>query len=280
MRHAKSGTRTCLIVALSLSTAAVALAQDGGNDSTKDSSAGASIGLIVGHPFSAIKYAKRVRELPDGTQRFITNERYPTQIARDPQGRLMMQVLEADGLPSECDHLRMKTPPVCPVWGIIVVDPVAHLIAHWPEGEVAAHVAIDMPLTDANLERSLHSTSEMPALPADFSSDRGELTTVDLGTRIVDGIRAHGVKTTLVEFTGKTRKTRIHEVWTAPEMKLIVRVVDGDPSGLQTIRGLEKVSLQPDSALFQAPEGYKVQHQDSDKWAEHDFENLETWYEE
>jgi hypothetical protein len=60
---------------------------------------------------------------------------------------------------------------------------------------------------------------------------------------------------------------------------LIVRVTDGDPNGVETVWGLNKISTSPDPALFKAPDGYKVQHQGSTVWAAHDFEYLETWFE-
>jgi hypothetical protein len=61
-------------------------------------------------------------------------------------------------------------------------------------------------------------------------------------------------------------------------MKLIVRVIDGDPNGIETIWGLEKVSMHPDPAEFRAPAGYELQHQISGVWAKNDFEYLQTWF--
>jgi hypothetical protein len=71
--------------------------------------------LIVGHPFSAIKYARSVRILPDSKQKFLHNERYPTRIARDADGRLLIQVIHSDNLLPDCDQLDLPIPPVCPV---------------------------------------------------------------------------------------------------------------------------------------------------------------------
>jgi hypothetical protein len=118
----------------------------------------------------------------------------------------------------------------------------------------------------------------MPDIPADFDSDRNEVKTVDLGSRVMEGFIAHDVRTT-IEAHDTHHVTRIHEVWIAPEMKLIVRVIDGDPNGLETVWGLEKVSTQSDPGLFRAPEGYELQHQVSDEWTTHDFEYLGTWFE-
>jgi hypothetical protein len=43
--------------------------------------------------------------LPDGKKQFIKNERYPVQIARDSEGRLMMQYIDSNALAPECDQL-------------------------------------------------------------------------------------------------------------------------------------------------------------------------------
>jgi hypothetical protein len=62
-------------------------------------------------------------------------------------------------------------------------------------------------------------------------------------------------------------------------MNLIVRVIDGDPHGLQRIWGLEKISLQPDPSLFLPPDGYEMQHSKAEWGPVSDFEELESWFE-
>lgn len=237
---------------------------------------------LVGHPFSAIKYAWHVRVLPDGKQQFIRNDRYPIQIARDATGKLRMQEIDDNDLDPDCDQPTKMVPPPCPAWTVFVVDPGAHTVSHWPEGEFAAHVALAMPLSQSNLERTIRSTSELPEVPAEVDSDASRVSTTNLGRKLIDGVTAVGVRTTVVYPVGhsgnKAPLTRIHEVWVSPDLKLIVRVVDGDPQGIETVSGLREISLHPDPSLFQAPPGYEMQHQVSDVWAEHDFDSLESWF--
>jgi hypothetical protein len=232
--------------------------------------------------FTAIKFARQVQVLPDGKLRFIKNERYPTRIARDADGKLMMQVVHSDSLLPECDHLELRTPPICPVWGIFVIDPEAHKITHWLEGERAAHITLEMLLSEANLEKATRLTSELPDPAPEFHSDEGRISSEDLGEKVIAGVPAHGSRTTLFytvnESGQQVGRKKIHEVWIAPEMKLIVRVIDGDPNGIETIRGLENISFRPDASLFLPPAEYKMQHQKSDTAAAHDFEWLETWF--
>lgn len=218
--------------------------------------------LITGHPFSAIKYARRFRVLRDGKLQFLRNERYPTRIARDADGRLMMQVIRTDDLGPECDRLDLLVPPVCPAWRDFVIDPVAHTVTHWGEGEMSGGGAVDFPLTEARLEQAEDSTSVLPGLGPDFTDEDGRVSKVDLGEWEVEGIPAHGVRWTLRYDENQdgraVHRTRIHEVWASAEMQLIVRVIDGDPYGKETVWGLEKVSLSPDPALFRPPDGYEI----------------------
>ncbi len=247
--------------------------------------------LIVGHPFSAIKYARSVKVLPDGKQQFLRNERYPDRIARDADGRLMMESVESmpsgDLLP-DCDRLDLLVPPVCPVWSVFVIDPVAHMITHWNEGERHCPDAVDLPLTEARLEQAADLTTTLPGLGPDFTDEDGKVSTVDLGDREIEGVAAHGVRWTPrydANQDGQTvQRTRIHEAWTSAEMQLIIRVIDGDPKGVESIWGLEKISLSPAPALFQPPDGYQIQHRTPAQhslgdFSMYDFEHLKSWFE-
>jgi hypothetical protein len=271
-----------LIAMLVLTNMQSASAQDSGEPEPTNGSSSASGVFVVGRPFSAIKYTRRVRILPDGKQRFLANERYPVQIGRDADGRLMVQGISRDDLGPECDMLEVLVPPACSAWNVLVVDPVARVATHWVEGEIAGHVAVQSPVSQDWLDQAVSLTSELPELPPDFASEDGEVRTADLGDKEVDGIVAHGVLTTLrysrVESGKRVRATLIHEVWTSPEMKLIVKVIDGDPNGEETVWGLEKVSLQPDPSLFRPPGDYKIQHAADESLFAYDLQYLESWF--
>jgi hypothetical protein len=283
MRDTKLVTITALVIAFLLSASTVACTQEP-STTTQDQNnvTGKSSGLVVGHPFSAIKYARRVKVVSDGKVQFISNERYPTRIARDADGRLMMQMINSDNLQPECDHLELRVPPICPAWGVFVIDPVSHSVAHWVEGELAAHSWIDFPLSEARLEETAHATGDLPDVPPDFSDKDGKVSMMDLGDRGIEGIPVHGARWTLRYDANQDgeiiQRTRIHEVWTSAELKLIVRVVDGDPHGIETVWGLKKISLSADPALFQPPGDYQLQHRKSDNGAIHDFEYLDSWF--
>jgi len=248
--------------------------------------------LIVGHPFTAIKYARRVRVLADGKSQFVRNVRYPTPIARDANGRLMMQDLNLESVATECLWLDAPIPPVCPNREVFVVDPVANTWTHWVEGDSAHRAAIKFPLTPERLKEAVTSTTLLPALEPSFTDQDGKIRTVDLGDREIETIPAHGFRWTLLfddNQDGHTvRRTRIREVWTSAAMQLILRVIDGDPNGEETVWGVERMSAVPDASLFQPPNGYQLQDHCMDRrmspqcdgLTQSDFEILHQWFAE
>ena len=130
------------------------------------------------------------------------------------------------------------------------------MITHWNEGERHGPDAVDFPLTEARLEEAVELTTTLPGFGPDFTDEDGKMTTVDLGDGEIEGVVAHGVRWTLrydANEDGQTvPRTRIHEVWTSAAMQLIIRVIDGDPKGEESIWGLEKISLSPDPGVVQA----------------------------
>ena len=282
MKNLRISLLGTLAVAMPLFYVPSVAGQEGTEIATESGGNHVSAPLVDG-AFSATKYARLVRVLHDGRQQFIRSERYPSRIARDADGRIMMQSF-GDDISSECDRPTMRIPPQCPFWFVFVIDPSSHLVTHWQEGELAAQVAVDSPLSGERLELAARLTSEMPNMEPDFNRDATDAASVskdDLGERIIDGLRAHGVRITITFPMGgsgnKVPTSRIHELWIAPEMRLIVRVVDGDPHGLERVWGLENISLQPNSSLFLPPRGYVIQHQKLDI-SVYDFETLESWF--
>ena len=103
-----------------------------GTETAAESGGNRVIAPMVGGAFSAIKYARLVTVLPNGKRHFIRNERYPSRIARNADGRIMMQIM--DEISSECDRPTMRIPPPCPSWSVFVIDPNSRLVTHWPDG--------------------------------------------------------------------------------------------------------------------------------------------------
>jgi hypothetical protein len=77
MKHALIGALISLTLPLAETAPAVGQEREATANSHVSADHGSS--LVLGHPFAAIKYARRVRVLPDGKHKFIRNERYPTR---------------------------------------------------------------------------------------------------------------------------------------------------------------------------------------------------------
>jgi hypothetical protein len=74
---------------------------------------------------------------------------------------------------------------------------------------------------------------------------------------------AHEVRTTETTPSGAVGNdaplVRTHEVWTAKTIPLLVRSITDDPrTGKQTRELVEFNQGEPDPALFQPPEGYRI----------------------
>jgi hypothetical protein len=236
-------------------------------------------GIVIDRPFSAVRYSRRVRIMPDGKPKFIKNERYPVQLGRDGDGRVLLQAVEVS---PECDQPLMKKPPPCPVWAVEVLDLAAKTAIHWLEGEIAHRTAIAIPLTQSQVDASIISTSSMPEYPPSFDKEAANVSTTNLGEKVIDGVRASGFRTTAIFPAGRIGNanpvTRIHEVWRSADLVLVVRVVDGDPLGYETISGLENISLQPAPSIFQPPPGYEVQRRTSFDFGDMDVQRIADWF--
>jgi hypothetical protein len=125
----------------------------------------------------------------------------------------------------------------------------------------------------------------MPEDAPDPDTDAMSVTTEDLGEKTVEGLRATGVRTTVMYPAGHSRNKTpiaiIHELWTSQEMQLVVKIVDGDPHGEETIADLEQVSLQPDLSSFDPSSEYKKylwkdsEYQPYSDWG---IEHLKEWF--
>jgi hypothetical protein len=222
-------------------------------------------------PFSAIKYSRRVKVLPDGKVQFLRHEFYPALWARDSDGRVRIQSIEFYG---DCDRPMEAVPPECGSWTELVLDPVTHSMIGWPSGSAGVHAAVLVALTTDQVNNLLDvQASGLPIPSASEVDGIISTTTKNLGEKQIDGVHATGVRTTTIyspgQNSGKAPLTLIHEVWTSPELSTVVRVIDGDPRGELTISGLKKISLQPASSLFQRPDDYssrKIEPQFTDHY--------------
>lgn len=85
----------------------------------------------------------------------------------------------------------------------------------------------------------------------------------DLGTTTIEGVEAHGTRTTWTTPAGEIGNdaplVRTEESWWGTGIGLLLRQVNDDPQSGKTTREVVDLSLtDPDPGLFQPPEGYEV----------------------
>jgi hypothetical protein len=201
---------------------------------------------VVGEPFSAVQEHETKRTLADGTT--ISHKGHHS-IARDAEGRVHVELRMANGENGKPDEVL-----------VFVMDPVAHTLTTWVQnapGQAKTASFFKLPAQGLHPEtQNSHSASE--------SSRPQPIVTVEgLGTQSIDGLEVTGKRTTTIVPAGRAGNsapiTTVHEVWTSPDLQLVIKQHWIDPrSGERTVE-LEKIArADPDPALFRPPAGYEL----------------------
>ncbi|HSW38384.1 MAG TPA: hypothetical protein VLL97_02700 [Acidobacteriota bacterium] len=146
-----------------------------------------------------------------------------------------------------------------PVAGCIYYFDVANKIAH--RVELPQPIRILIPPQGMIIQIAMPpmilpgSGKSPPPPPVGFSEE--------LGTQMVEGIEIHGRRTTTTYAAGTMGNDRpvstITELWTSPDLNIMISSKISDPRQGETISMLRNISLaEPDAALFQVPPGYRV----------------------
>ena len=91
----------------------------------------------------------------------------------------------------------------------------------------------------------------------------GEVKTEDLGSQVIEGVQATGVRSTETIAAGKIGNDRpisiVTEVWTSPELHTTVLSKRSDPrTGEQTFKLTNIQRGEPDPSLFTVPSDFKL----------------------
>lgn len=198
---------------------------------------------VIGQPYSATQVHRDKRQLADGTN--ITHNGHHF-IARDAAGRVRVEMRMAETADGETIL-------------VFVSDPEAHTITTWVTGPKANKLASVVKIPT----EKYGAAKPAPAKVAQDTRPQPIITTEDLGTDTLQGLPVSVVKTTTIVPAGRSGNdapiTKTLEVWTSPDLKLVMKEQWEDPrSGERTI-SLEKFSrAEPDPALFRPPTGYTV----------------------
>jgi hypothetical protein len=249
---------TVLVSVLVMLGGREALAQNDESDTTANDQSVPMAIAVTGHPFSATKYTRTVRITPDGSRTVIA-ERHSIGLARDSEGRIRIEGAETT---PECERPGMLVLLRCPAVLVLVFDPSARILSDWLMGAESAPEAGIHKLTPEQFAECERLTLSTAAVLSAMDPAEANIVTEDLGQKVIEGIATNGVRTTTMllaeDSNEKPTVKRIHEVWTSGEMKLVIKVIDGDPHGEETISGLKQISMTPDPSLFSPPNGYAV----------------------
>lgn len=232
--------------------------------------------VITGRPFSAVKFTRSVHIGRDGTAVTVA-ERTHSLVARDVDGQIFMADTDESGNRS-CDLPGTGTLPVCGFWHVLIFDPTRGIMWHWLDGVRAAEDQyVEVKLSD-NQTGDAQRLTIAPPLPR-IEQPTASVSMQDLGEQNIEGIPARGLRiVTLHNDTTRNPKITIHEVWTSTQMCLVLRIVDGDPEGDETISGLDHISLASSRILFQLPsERILRSWKNNSSYADSDLARLANW---
>jgi hypothetical protein len=197
-------------------------------------------GTVTGQPFSAQQETERIQTLIDGTR--IAQPLEKITYFRDSQGR------------TRTEH----TPPVppglepaaVPATRISIEDPVAgYRFSFESNGQSAQR----MPM-----HSSRSAVTKPPAVTTPPETSREQL-----GTQIIEGVTAQGVRITITWPAGSLGNDRpitsVRETWTSRELGMAVLIKSSDPRfGETTTKLTNLLRAEPAPWLFQPPAGYDV----------------------
>ncbi|MDE1177229.1 MAG: hypothetical protein PW789_11595 [Edaphobacter sp.] len=201
---------------------------------------------VVGQPYSAMQVRRIKRVLADGTR--ISHHGHHS-VARDSAGRVRVE--------RRMEEAQNGQPETVMVF---VLDPVAHTMMIWTTGPRTTKVATLIRLPEKK-EAAKPAAEKQQA--AEDSRPQPVVTTEDLAPDTLQGLPVTVRKVTTVVPIGRSGNdapiTKIHETWTSPDLKLVMKEQWEDPrSGEQTVELDPFSRAEPDPALFRAPAGYSV----------------------
>jgi hypothetical protein len=263
--------------------------------------AGVSAGIFVsgvagspqpGMPYTAQYKTTTVHKLANG----VTITRSSTSLlARDSEGRTRQEQSLDFGEPNANRKFVNVSDPSSRTslhWNTSVPEVyVMHLLS--PDemrARVEATKAQRSPLVLQKTSGEIHAvvssgSTGSPSVAFASSSSSGLMTTLpvqkmepfhngmqreSLGSRTINGVVAEGERITNTMPAGAIGNDQplvsTSEIWTSPDLNLVVLEIHDDPQNGTTTRELVNLDRgEPDPALFRAPEGYTVKDQSEPK---------------
>ena len=198
---------------------------------------------FTGVPYSGKATTVKEKTLTDGTR---TTETSVELLWRDAEGRTRRELIRYTDAGAEYRS-------------IVITDPVGGMYLIWDDNEVSARRVVNI--------QPLPSKQRVTAPPSPVIQGKAE-TRTDFRNEILTPQEINGVfavgsrwsRTIRMEGESSNRVIEVtNELWTSPDLRIIVRHVHDDPrTGKEDTEVTDVVRGDPDPALFQAPEGYAV----------------------
>jgi hypothetical protein len=136
-------------------------------------------------------------------------------------------------------------------WTVQVMDVVARTSLTWDIDDLEPKVVHVTHFSDAN--RPPPPTPEQIAQQKKQAAlnqpPQSELKIEDLGTKDINGVSADGKRTTRSIPAGEEGNVRpvttVHEIWNSKQLGQMVRTIDDDPRGSDTVFALEDIKADP-----------------------------------
>jgi hypothetical protein len=229
---------------------------------------------VQGAPYSATITNESVQTLADGTHIVQTST---GTTARDAQGRTRQDAalppignLSAANAP----HLVFIMDPVAQMsYTLNLTDKTAQKMP-MPSGSGSASASAGAGGPGASKMLFVQSggavaTSDMPLQPgiaiqrSVMVDDESQASTEDLGTHTMEGLAVNGVRTTRTIPEGQIGNDKpisiTTEVWTSPDLKMVVSSMRNDPRmGQHTFKLTNIVRAEPDPSLFTVPADFRI----------------------
>jgi hypothetical protein len=197
-------------------------------------------------PFSLLLQTEWVKTLPDGGTITSENQR---RIARDTSGRIYQErwylVPKNGKLKSQMTTIQISDPNAHTLYNCFMLDGMNQCVLSGYSPSTSAVYNFQGPPTGK------------------LADDAGSVIHEDLGKELIAGVETTGPRDSVIynpNVFGNDRKVTIErEFWYSPKLGINLISKRSDPRiGTQTFTATQLILSEPDSKLFDLPEGFKV----------------------
>jgi hypothetical protein len=230
---------------------------------------------VTGAPYSATATTESTQVLADGNR--IVNKT-AALLARDGQGRTRREETMASIGPLAMNEPKLAfiTDPVSKVSYILDLnDQTARVIKTPDIAAGGAGMGVGMGtgkqasgnISTMNIQKKVILSGPNPGMEqriwVDAGNDASQAKSESLGTRVIEGVTTEGTRVTRTIPAGQIGNERpleiTSEVWTSPELQMVVLSKRNDPRFGETVYRLTDIKrAEPDPLLFQVPGSFSI----------------------